>query len=468
MLANMDEAGGKKHPWFPLTFRFRPGKLLLDSVEYFWIVPTVIVIGSVLLALGLIALDARVDQKLLEHWPILDFSSSDSALALLSVVAGSMITAGATVFSITIVALTLASMQFSPRILGNFMHDRATQVVLGGFLGVFAYCLILLRCIKVGTTVYIPALSMFMAILLALGGIALLIFFIYRISVSIQASHIAFRIVEDTFKVVDEQFPIIRGKVTQAGDPPGMKEELSKMQWQAVTAAGFGYVQNVDEDVLFHFACKHACTIRIHRYSGSFAVEGDPIAFITGKEVLLPKQIQTIRQTFKIGPTRTYEQDIAYGIWQLVDIALKALSPAVNDTSTGVMCINYLTAILARIAPRRSSSRNRFENGVLRLVTSMPNFESLLDQAFDQIRHNASDSIAIIIRMLHSLHLLLGLVEDPQRQRGILKHVHLIVELADRTLQKMDERALTETYISQKFSSWDTAWMNFQFQSTRK
>jgi uncharacterized membrane protein len=309
---------------------------------------------------------------------------------------------------------------------------------------------------------------MLTAVVLALGGIALLIFFIYRISVSIQASNIAYRVVEDTFKVIDEQFPDNPGEASAKKDSSSIKEILSEMQWQAVPATRFGYVQIVDENVLFRLACTYGCTIRIYRYSGSFAVEGEPIAYVSAKNSLTQKQVRSIQHAFKIGPTRTNDQDIAYGIWQLVDIALKALSPAVNDTSTGVMCINYLTAILARIAPRQESSRYLLEKDVPRLDRSIPSFESLIDQAFDQIRHNANDSVAIIVRMLHSLHLLLDLVVDAQRRQSILKHVHLVVELAERTLQTTDERALAESYIRQKFAVWNEAWMDFQFQSNRR
>jgi len=139
------------------------------------------------------------------------------------------------------------------------------------------------------------------------------------------------------------------------------------------------------------------------------------------------------------------DQDAAFGIRQIVDIALKALSPGINDTTTAVMCMDYLTAILARLAPRQIPSSHRYEEGELRVIAKGPTFESLLADAFDQLRESAKGNLGIMLRMLGALQTIAGLTIRPGRRQALREQVQWIAELAERTLESAHDRAKIDT-----------------------
>jgi uncharacterized membrane protein len=176
----------------------------------FWFLPGVIVLAAVLLALFLVQLDLSLQEKqaLYAEWPMLLGSGAEGARSLLSTVASSMITVAGVVFSITIVALSLASNQYTSRVLRNFMRDRVNQAVLGLFLGIFAYCLMVLRTIRgAEETIFVPSVAVLFGLLLAFVGIAVLIYFIHHIAMSIQAVNILAEVAVESLSAVEQLFP---------------------------------------------------------------------------------------------------------------------------------------------------------------------------------------------------------------------------------------------------------------------
>ncbi len=179
----------------------------------FWFVPSLIVAGSIVLAMVLVEAHSTGSAQWLARWPRLFGSSAEGAREMLSTIAGSMMTVVGVTFSMTLVALALASSQYTSRILRNFMRDRVTQVVLGIFTGIFAYCLIVLRTIRGGDEGgFVPSLAVFFAVVLAMGGIGVLIFFIHHIAASNQASSIIASVADETLVAVDRLFPQKLGK----------------------------------------------------------------------------------------------------------------------------------------------------------------------------------------------------------------------------------------------------------------
>ncbi len=162
----------------------------------------------------------------------------------------------------------------------------------------------------------------------------------------------------------------------------------------------------------------------------------------------IPETIAALQATFSIGRYRTMEQDAAFGIRQIVDVALKALSPGINDTTTAVMCVDYLSAILARLAPRQVPSSRRYEEGELRVMAIGPTFASLLDEAFDQIRGSAKGNLAVISRMLDALQTVAGLTASAPRRRALREQVEWIAELAGRTVESAHDRAGIDTQLA--------------------
>jgi uncharacterized membrane protein len=178
---------------------------------------------------------------------------------------------------------------------------------------------------------------------------------------------------------------------------------------------------------------------------GEFVVQNTTLASLAMDDQPDQETIAALQATFSISSHRTVEQDAAFGIRQIVDMALKALSPGINDTTTAVMCVDYLTAIMARIAPREIPSSRRYEEGELRVIAKGPSFESLLAESFDQIRGNAIGNVAIMLRMLGSLQTIASMTVQPDRRRSLRDQVQWITELAECTLESAHDRARIDT-----------------------
>jgi len=173
----------------------------------FWFMPSLIVVDSIVGALALIEADSIWGEHLRAQWPRLFGVGAEGARQVLSTLAGSMMTVMGITFSMTLLALTLASSQYTSRILRNFMRSRVTQVTLGIFAGIFVYCLIVLRTIHGGEAEFVPSLAVFFAFVMAIGGVGVLIFFIHHIASSIQASSIIASIAHETITAIDRLFP---------------------------------------------------------------------------------------------------------------------------------------------------------------------------------------------------------------------------------------------------------------------
>ncbi len=401
----------------------------------FWFIPAVIVLGAMGLASGLIALDATVDLHFERQWPLLFGSGADGARGLLTAVASSMITLAGVVFSITIVALSLTSSQYTSRVLRNFMRDRMNQVVLGVFVGIFAYCLIVLRTIRGGAEeTFVPSLAVLGGLSLALIGIAFLIYFIHHISLSIQASNIIAAAAEETIAAVDHLFP--RGFGDDAENDVASHQPLSlaELRWSVVPALRTGYIENIDEHALLEFAVRRGTIVRMERGIGEFVVERSTLASMAGPYGPDEETTAELNRAYIVSRQRTVQQDAGFGIRQIVDIALKALSPGVNDTTTAVMCVDYLGAILARLAVRGIATPYRRDQGQLRVIARGPSFESLLAEAFDQIRQNAAGNVTVLRRQLETLEIIAHQTPNAQRRQALRQQAELITAVAERTV----------------------------------
>ncbi len=422
-------------------------QLFNDAQSSFWFVPSLAVVDGIVVALALIEADAVWGDRWLALWPRLFGTGAEGARQMLSTVAGSMMSLMGITFSMTLVALALASSQYTSRILRNFMKNRATQTTLGAFAGIFTYCLIVLRSIRGGDPGFIPSAAVFFAFVLALAGVVVLIFFIHHIASSIQAVSIIASVAQETNAAMDRVLPQMHGR-----EPDGTDDEvdeqvfasLDERTWYPVPAVASGYIQGVDEDAILDLARIHRTIVRMERGVGAFAVEGAVLASLALTYPPDQETITALNRAYRISAHRTIEWDPAFGIRQIVDIALKALSPGVNDTSTAVMCVDHLTAILARLSGRCHPPLHRHEGDALRVVAIVPTFEALLAEAFDQIRGSAEGNVAIIARMLGAIDTLGSLTVNRSHRRALDEQVRWIAELADRTLPAPQDRARIE------------------------
>ena len=402
----------------------------------FWFVPSLIVAVNIALAVALVQADSTGTRPWMARWPRLFGAGAEGARQMLSTIAGSMMTVVGVTFSMTLVALTLASSQYTSRILRNFMRDRVTQIALGIFAGIFTYCLIVLRTIRGGDeSGFIPSLAVFFGVILAIGGIAVLIFFIHHIASSIQASNIIASVAAETMEAVDRLFPERFGQGPFEYDEDQALLPLPERSWQAVPAQGDGYIQSVDNAALLRLAREHKTIVRMERGIGEFVVNDTTLASLALETPPEDEIISALQGAYSIYRHRTVEQDSAFGVRQIVDMALRALSPGINDTTTAVMCVDYLTAILARLASRPIPSSRRYEEGELRVTTVGPTFASMVAESFDQIRGSAQGNVAIMLRMLGALQTIAGLTASPNRRRALHDQVERIAELAERTIE---------------------------------
>jgi uncharacterized membrane protein len=413
-----------------------------ETRSSFWFVPAVIVLGAVGLAAVLIAVDATVDLDVVVRWPLLFGAGAAGARGLLTAVASSMITVAGVVFSITIVALSLTSTQYTSRVLRNFMRDRNNQVVLGVFLGIFAYCLVVLRVIRAGDEgAFVPSLAVLVGLILAFVGIGYLIFFIHYISMSIQSSSIIAHAAEETMAAVDQLFP--KGLCDDVEEDAGgdLAVSLAEQVWFAVPARKTGYIQSVNGDALLALASERGTIVRMERGVGEFVVEGTPLTSVADPGGLDEDTRDELNAVYVISRHRTVEQDAGFGIRQIVDIALKALSPGINDSTTAVMCVDYLTAILVRLTSRPIATAHRFDQGELRVIARGPSFASLLAEAFDQIRQNAAGNVAVLTSLLQALEIIAGQTANCRRRQALRQQAELIAAVAERTIASPHDRA---------------------------
>jgi uncharacterized membrane protein len=310
-----------------------------------WFVPGAIALAMGGLAIGMIQLSAHVDDEALRRFPRVFGASAESSRAILTAVAGATITVAGLTFSLTMVAVTQASSQYTPRILGNFMRDRASQAFLGLYVGIFTYCLLVARTIRSGEEGrFLPSLAVVLGIALAIVGVGTLIFFIHHLASALQASSVVARVARDTIAAVERLYP------EEVGDEaPDEAAAPAGARWHDVRADATGYLQSVDGEALLRLADERDVVVRLLPAVGDFVVQGEPV-LATSPGAPDAAFERRIRGALVVARERTVEQDAAYGVRQLVDVALRALSPGVNDTTTATTCVDYLGAVLVRVA----------------------------------------------------------------------------------------------------------------------
>ncbi|CAN5503860.1 hypothetical protein BH18VER1_BH18VER1_19150 [soil metagenome] len=403
-----------------------------------WFVPTLLVLAAIIAAFGLIELDLQFDHQLQAKVlvPILG-ASAQGARSMLAAIATSMITVAGVAFSITIVTLSLASTQYTPRILRNFMRDRGNQAVLGAFVSIFTYCLIVLRSIRSPDegSPFVPLLAVFFGVLLALLSIGCLIFFIHHVAASIQASTILSVIAKDTSRAIDDLFPDqLQDETPEV--PPVSPEEID---WKPVHAPRNGYVQVIDRDGLHQLVSDEGLVVRLDCVAGDFAVQGAPLLFV--HRTIESRLADRFRRLYVIGAFRTLQQDADFGFRQIVDIALKALSPGVNDTNTAVNCLDYLSALLLQLAGRKIVSPLPMQNGHTRVFAPTVAFDEFAAKAFDEIRLSALSNVTILLQIVRAIGRVATATRDPERHRVLVHQLRLAIEAADHSVPAPYDRA---------------------------
>jgi uncharacterized membrane protein len=361
------------------------------------------------------------------------------AQVILGGIAASIMTVVSIVFAILLMTLTLASMQFSPRIIVSFVRDGVTQWTLGIFLGTFLYCMAALPAARSLPRPLAPVVTVCGAMLLALVCVAWLLFFIHHITQAISVSHIVDRIASETENMIDEMMPSPYRAVHL--ETPGL---LEANRWDTpLLSDKSGYIRFVDIPGLVALAKAHGVKVRVARRVGQFVPAGTPLMMISKANSLSTETSEEFRNAVDLGPSRTLQQDVEFGILQIVDIALRAISPAVNDPSTGITCVDHLSRILIRFTAREPAPHGFYDPpSILRVSIDRPDFDHVLDSAFEQIRMYAKGDVAVSLRLLRALGDIAGATPDKAFRTTIYERGRRIVEGCAEKLGEEELRSL--------------------------
>jgi len=350
-------------------------------------------------------------------------SDPQVAQVILGGIAGSIMTVVSIVFAILLMTLTLASMQFSPRILLSFVRDRVTQWTLGVFLGTFCYCIAALPAARYSPKPFAPVTTVAGAMALALVCVTWLLFFIHHISQAISVNHIVDRIAGETEDVIDEIMP--HPRLARVRHHPEMRDRDRE---QAVASATSGYIRFVDTAELMELAKAKRLRIRLLRRVGQFIPAEVPLFMLLDGHRLEREEMEALLAAVDIGPVRTLQQDVEFGVLQIVDIALRAISPAVNDPSTAINGIDQLSRIMIRwIGRDPPETYLSSPPHVVRVVIPWITTPELLETAFEQIRHYATSDLAVSLRLVRAFGDLLAVAEAPGLRSLILESARRVV-----------------------------------------
>jgi uncharacterized membrane protein len=360
------------------------------------------------------------------------------AQVILAGIAASIMTVVSIVFAILLMTLTLASMQFSPRIIVSFSRDRVTQWTLGIFLGTFSYCMAALPAARSLPHPFAPVATVLGAMVLALVCVGLLLFFIHHISRAISVNHIVDRIAEETEAMIDEIMPWPH-RPNRLNNVEPLRPNPSEV---AVSSDQSGYIRFIDMPRVVAIAKHYHVSIRVLRRVGHFVPRGVPFIMVSKGNRLTPEGRAELLAAFDLGPTRTLQQDVEFGVLQIVDIALKAISPAVNDPTTAINCVDQLSRILIHFASREPPEDLLYDPpGIVRASIGWIHFDRLLNAAFDQIRMYSKGDVAVSLRLLRALGDIAASTPDPEFRR-------ILVENGDRVVagcaEKLGEEEMTE------------------------
>jgi uncharacterized membrane protein len=371
-----------------------------------WFVPSVEVLGAIMLFAGTRAVDTAAYHGAFPLPPWVISGTADAARIILTTLAAAVITVIGVVFSIMIVTLTLASTQFGPRMLRTFIRDRGTQLTLGTFVATFVYATLTLVAIGPGDHGdFVPHVSITVSIALVLVDLGVLIYFIHHVATSIQLPQVIASIARDLSQAIEADSDRVETPTHRPERGPTAAELIQRMHQPGCVALAStsGYLQYIRHDALVRVAADLDAVIRLHYRPGHFLVQGHPLASVWPAQAAgeVARQLTLAHIT---GPHRTLAQDVAFAVDQLVEIAIRALSPAVNDTFTAMTCVDWLGDGLCKIARRWQPEQiHRDAAGHIRLITAPVSYDRLIERAFDKIRQSSRGIPAVMIRQLDAL-----------------------------------------------------------------
>jgi uncharacterized membrane protein len=427
--------------------RNRRGRLRLGSEwrrerlrTNLWLVPAVEVVAAAILFGVTYGLDKAAYDGVFKvpSWAI--SGDADVARTVLTAIAAAVITVVGVVFSIVIVALTLTSTQFGPRMLRNFIRDRGTQLTLGTFVGTFVYAVLTLGSVGQGDHgQFVPHISVTMTLVLMLADLAVLIYFLHHIATQIQLPEVIAGIAADLQRAIELQ----AGEPSVEGDSRLAATLIAQMADEGGTVAAprSGYLQFIQHRTLITIAAEVDAVIHLRYRPGHFLVQGSGYATVWPADAA-GQVARELAKAHVTGPYRTLAQDVSFGVDQLVEICIRALSPAVNDTFTALTCIDWIGDSLCKVTGRWQPTRvYRDMGGAVRVITTETTWERLVDRAFEKVRQAGRGMPAVMIRQLDALTKIMERTTTPDDRKVLLDQAAMIDRLSAATVDEPGDQA---------------------------
>ncbi len=397
----------------------------LQSSLFF--VPMLFVVGGV--ALGELSL--RLDENV-DGIPERLTATVDSARNVLAVVAGANLAFAGIAFSVSLLLISLASSQYSPRVVHGLFRDPFNKRIMGIVIGTFTYCLVVMRAVRgpleeSGTPV-VPSLSALLAVVLGVVSIMSIVAFISHSAHTMDVSRILHGVTEDAIEQIKRRWP----ERVNGGDEPADDDGVA--DGFAITFDRHGWVQQIDDSSLLRALAPNT-RMRLDTAPGRYAISNIPLCTISPRPTDEASVERQVRAAITVGETRTMQQDVTYGVRQLADVALKALSPGINDPTTAQDALFHLGTVVGELLGRQPPSRTTTDEqhrAIIRLQD--PTHEELVGLAFDEVRLAAAGQPTVLIYLLEILHLLnVSLSANPAAHAALVRQADLVLAVDEIT-----------------------------------
>ncbi|MBI0537114.1 DUF2254 domain-containing protein [Roseomonas sp. KE2513] len=399
--------------------------------DAFWLRPAILVFLGLILGEGAVWIERLnwAQSILPESW--LYGGGEAGARSLLGAIATSTIGVAGTTFSITVAALSLASGQMGPRLLRNFVRDAGNQIALGVFLGTFVYALVVLRTVRsVEEGTFVPHLGVTGALVLALLCVGTLTWFVHHIASGINVE-----------TVIDTVHAELREAVARLTlDKPDPGPIGPGPEGRGITAERGGYLRALDEERLADWATEHNATLNLLVRPGDYVFTGAAVATVS-PPALAEKAIGRVRGAMSLGDRQAAAQDLEFAVRQLAEVAVRALSPGINDPFTAMAVLDRFGDVLCGMTNRHLPGSAMLREGRAVLFRRAVDYDGLLDAMFHMIRQNGAGSAAVLLRLMEILGAVLAVEQAPGRRAGLRRHADLGLA-AGR--QSLGERAAVE------------------------
>lgn len=407
----------------------------------YWFLPAAIISGCVGLAYGMLELDAVLPQRAILQLGWVYTRDPAGARALLSVISESMITVAGVVFSVVVVALTLASNQFGTRVLKSFARDSGNQIVLGTFLGTFLYGVLVMRRVESEHHQFVPSLAVAVCIFLAMASVAVLVYFIHHVIMEIQAENVVAAVARDLFGTIDSVFPESLGHGAYTLQPES-HPHIELPDAHRVCSDIDGFIRTIDSDRALDLAIRHDSMIEVVPLPGTFVTLHSVLARFSGTKNN-EHVAKALLSCFDIGKQRTYEQDLSFAFDQLSLIAVRSMSPAINAAGAAEDAVTWLKSGLIRLGDRKIPSGYRYDNNNrLRVVTPTWELQRLLDHVLGPIRDVAHSHPDFVLHTILALGDVAHITHNPVLIRALQDHIQRFADIADEFPQEADKRSI--------------------------